>query len=146
MTGDGAIRSAVAAGLGVSILPQYAMQGHGEPDNLVMLDVEKLPLRVSWHMVRPVGRDLSPVAEEFVEFASREAGNVARELMRLGAVRAAAEDLGNCRRQAVDADGTGMDKGRARPAVAPRRAVLGLRLGRSRLYSPEKSIDERHCE
>ncbi len=63
-----AIRRAIAAGLGVSILPRYVLNGAPELEDLVVLDVEMLPLEAYWYLAYPSGKQLSPVARSFMDF------------------------------------------------------------------------------
>jgi DNA-binding transcriptional LysR family regulator len=62
-----AIREAIRAGLGVSILPRYTF-AEPEPEDLVALDVEGFPLEQHWHFVYPVGKQLPAAAHAFMEF------------------------------------------------------------------------------
>jgi len=63
-----AIREAIRAGLGVSILPRYTFGLEGEQDELVALDVEGLPLERHLHFVYPIGKQLPSAARAFMEF------------------------------------------------------------------------------
>lgn len=79
---DAAVREAIAAGLGVSILPRYALGPVPTPAKLVCLDVEGFPLESHWHFAYPVGRRLSPVARGFMDFARAEARSLFRDCLR----------------------------------------------------------------
>jgi DNA-binding transcriptional LysR family regulator len=79
---DEAVREAVAAGLGISILPRYAPGLDPALARLVCLDVEGFPLESHWHFVYPVGRRLSPAARGFLDFARAEAKSVFRDCLR----------------------------------------------------------------
>ena len=59
LASDEAIREAILAGLGVSILPRYAPGLDPVLTKLVCLDVEGFPLESHWHVVYPVGKRLS---------------------------------------------------------------------------------------
>ena len=76
------MREALAAGLGVSILPRYALGAAPAAAKLVCLDVEGFPLESHWHFVYPVGRRLSPAARGFMDFARAEARGVFRDCLR----------------------------------------------------------------
>lgn len=75
---DEAIREAILAGLGVSILSRYSLGAAPERSNLVCLDVEEFPLESHWHFVYPVGKHLSVAARAFLDFARAEARNVVK--------------------------------------------------------------------
>ena len=79
---DEAVREAVAAGLGVSILPRYAPGQAPTQPKLVCLDFEGFPLESHWHFAYPVGRRLSPVARGFMDFARAEARSLFRDCLR----------------------------------------------------------------
>jgi DNA-binding transcriptional LysR family regulator len=68
-----AIREAILAGLGVSILSRYTLGLEPEQTNLVCLDIEGFPLESYWHFVYPVGKHLSVAARAFMDFARVEA-------------------------------------------------------------------------
>lgn len=74
-----AVREAILAGLGVSILSRYALGLEPEQSRLVCLDVEGFPLESHWHFIYPVGKQLSVVARAFMDFARVEARNLVPE-------------------------------------------------------------------
>jgi LysR family transcriptional regulator, low CO2-responsive transcriptional regulator len=71
-----AIKQAILAGLGVSILSRYTLGLDVVQDQLVALDVEGFPVERHWHFVYPVGKQLPLVAQTFMEFARKEAKNL----------------------------------------------------------------------
>lgn len=79
---DEAIREAIVAGLGVSIVPRYTLGLDRVLTKLVCLDVEGFPLESHWHLVYPVGRRLPAAARSFMDFARAEAKSVFRECVR----------------------------------------------------------------
>jgi DNA-binding transcriptional LysR family regulator len=74
-----AIREAILAGLGISILSRYTLGLEPEQTNLVCLDVEGFPLESHWHFVYPVGKHLSVAARAFMDFARAEAKNLVQD-------------------------------------------------------------------
>jgi len=72
-----AIREAILAGLGVSILSRYTLGLERESTDLVCLDVEGFPLESYWHFVYPVGKQLSAAAQAFMKYTRTEAKNLA---------------------------------------------------------------------
>jgi DNA-binding transcriptional LysR family regulator len=66
-----AIRESIRAGLGISILSRQAVGVDLEP-GLVTLDVEGFPVESYWHLVYPVGKQLSFVAQTFLDFVRRD--------------------------------------------------------------------------
>lgn len=88
---DEAVREAVLAGLGVSVLARYAPGLDPVLTRLVCLDVEGFPLESYWHFVYPVGKRLLASARAFLDFARAEAKSVFRDCVRnAGVVQGAA--------------------------------------------------------
>ena len=71
-----AIKQAILAGLGVSILSHYTLGLDVDQPGLVTLDVEDLPVERFWHFVYPVGKQPSVAALAFMEFVRKEAKNL----------------------------------------------------------------------
>lgn len=74
-----AIKQAILAGLGVSILSRYTFGLDTEQSQLVCLAVEGFPLERHWYFVYPVGKQLSVVAKSFMDFVRVEARRLVRE-------------------------------------------------------------------
>ena len=68
-----AIKQAILAGLGVSVLARDTFGVDVEQPQLVTLDVAGFPLERHWWFVYPVGRRLSPVASAFMNFVRERA-------------------------------------------------------------------------
>jgi DNA-binding transcriptional LysR family regulator len=79
---DEAIREAIGAGVGISILPRYNFGLDALPTRLVCLDVEGFPLESHWHFVYPVGRRLPAAARAFMDFSRAEGKQLFRECLR----------------------------------------------------------------
>ena len=82
LSSDEAVREAVCAGLGISILPRYAPGMDPALAKLVCLDVEGFPLESHWHFAYPVGKHLSGAARAFLDFARAEAKSLFRDCLR----------------------------------------------------------------
>jgi LysR family transcriptional regulator, low CO2-responsive transcriptional regulator len=63
-----AIKRAVAAGLGVSVLSEVAVKREIRYQLLTILQVEHFPLQRRWYIARLAERPLTPSAAEFIEF------------------------------------------------------------------------------
>jgi DNA-binding transcriptional LysR family regulator len=61
-----AVKQAVMAGLGLSIVPRIGMQGALQNGRAVEVPLRGLPLRSTWHIVWVAGKTLSPAAQAFV--------------------------------------------------------------------------------
>lgn len=76
-----AIREAIRAGLGVSILARHHLGLEPEPAGLGCLDVQGFPVESRWQLAWPLGKHLSPAARAFLEFARAEAKPLARDAL-----------------------------------------------------------------
>lgn len=110
---DEAIREAILAGLGVSILSRYSVAMEPARSGLVCLDVEGFPLESHWHFVYPVGKCLSASARAFMDFSRVEAKSVFRDALRAGRLPD----------EPIDADETpqDLDSSGSRPKALPKR-------------------------
>jgi len=68
MTRNEAIKQAVRAGLGLSVVSGLSIELELETGRLVVLDVEGFPLRRRWYLVHRTGQRLAPAAEAFRDF------------------------------------------------------------------------------
>ena len=68
-----AIKEAILAGLGVSILSRHTFALEPEPPGLICLDVDGFPVENHWHFVYPVGKLLSVTARAFMDFSRLQA-------------------------------------------------------------------------
>ncbi|WP_414718159.1 LysR family transcriptional regulator [Thiocapsa sp. UBA6158] len=64
-----AIKHAIIAGLGISVLSLHTLTLDGGAGRLVMLDVEGFPIERTWYLVHPKARDLSTIAKAFLAFS-----------------------------------------------------------------------------
>ncbi len=63
-----AIKQAIAGGLGISALSRHTLALEGTNGQLTILDVEKFPIERHWYAVYPNGKQLSVVAQTFLEY------------------------------------------------------------------------------
>ena len=68
-----AIKEAILAGLGVTIMSRYTFGLDPESSRYVCLDVQGFPLENHWYLVYPSGKQLSSAARAFLDFARVEA-------------------------------------------------------------------------
>jgi len=64
-----AIKHAVVGGLGIAILSLHTLSLAGPNGPVAILDVEGFPIMRQWHLVYPKGKELSLVANAFLEFS-----------------------------------------------------------------------------
>jgi len=77
MTRSEAIKQAVRAGLGLSVVSLHTIELELETRRLVVLDVEGFPIERQWHLVYRRGKRLSPPARAFRDFVVAEARTLA---------------------------------------------------------------------
>lgn len=68
------IKQAVMAGLGIAFISAHTVAAEIETGRLVNLDVEGLPVRRQWFVVRRADKAMMPAAEAFAAFLSKEGG------------------------------------------------------------------------
>jgi DNA-binding transcriptional LysR family regulator len=71
-----AIKQAVMAGLGLSVLSEHAVTSELIAGSLKVLDVEEFPLKRQWYVAHLSDKKLSLVARTFLEFLFTEAPSV----------------------------------------------------------------------
>jgi len=64
-----AIKHAVVAGLGLAVMSLHSLTLDGPDGPLALLDVEGFPIVRQWYIVHPKGKELSLVAQAFLEYA-----------------------------------------------------------------------------
>jgi DNA-binding transcriptional LysR family regulator len=63
-----AIKQAVMAGIGLSLLSKMSIEQELKLKRLVILDIKKFPLKHPWYAVHLKGKKLSPIASNFLQF------------------------------------------------------------------------------
>ncbi len=63
-----AIKQAIAGGLGISVLSLHCLISHDVSGELKILDVEHFPIKRRWYVSHLAGKQLSVVAETFLEY------------------------------------------------------------------------------
>jgi len=73
LSNNEAIKQAIIAGLGVSIMSRYTLGLDVPHDQVAVLDVAGFPVDRPWMVVHPAGKQLSLVAQAFLDFLLAEA-------------------------------------------------------------------------
>ncbi len=68
-----AIKQAIIAGLGVSIMSRYTLGLDVAHAQLAVLDVVGFPIERNWVFAYPLGKQLSVIAQSFMEFTRKQA-------------------------------------------------------------------------
>ncbi len=72
LTSNEAVKQAVIAGLGYSIMPLIGIQNELLKKQLFILRSKKLPIKTEWRLIWLYGKKLSPVGQAFLEFLRSE--------------------------------------------------------------------------
>jgi DNA-binding transcriptional LysR family regulator len=72
LSSNEAIKQAIIAGLGVSIMSRYTLGLDLPHEQLAVLDVEGFPIDRPWVIVHPAGKQLSLLAQAFLDFMLQE--------------------------------------------------------------------------
>ncbi len=72
MGSNEAIKHAVIAGLGLGIVSLHSIKLELEANKLVILDVNQLPIKRYWHIVKRTSKRLLPAAKQFEDFMVKE--------------------------------------------------------------------------
>jgi DNA-binding transcriptional LysR family regulator len=73
-----AIKQAIDARLGISVLSRHTLALVGEEGRLAVLDVKGFPISWQWHVGHSRGKRLSVVAKAFLEFLRSEGDTIVR--------------------------------------------------------------------
>ncbi len=76
LTSNEAVKQAVIAGLGHSILPLIGIKNELMNDSLKIIKKRGLPMRTDWRMIWLKNKKLSPVAKAFLEFVQHRKGSI----------------------------------------------------------------------
>ncbi len=79
LSNNEAIKHAIIAGLGVSIMSRYALGLDMPHQQIAVLDVEGLPVDHGWQFVTPAGKQPPIVARSFMEFTLQHAQSLVFE-------------------------------------------------------------------
>ncbi|NJM96665.1 MAG: LysR family transcriptional regulator [Phormidesmis sp. RL_2_1] len=76
-----AIKQAIAGGLGISVLSQHTIISEGTKGEFAILDVQGFPIERHWYVANLAGKQLSVVAETFLQYLLEESPGMAKRLL-----------------------------------------------------------------
>ena len=76
-----AIKQAIAGGLGISILSQHTIISEGTSGEFAILDVAGFPIERHWYVAHLAGKQLSVVAETFLNYLLEESPAMAKKML-----------------------------------------------------------------
>ena len=76
LTSNEAVKQAVIAGLGLSIMPLIGMRNELISKDIFIIPSNDLPIKTEWRLIWLKGKKLSPVCHAFLEFIRSEKQNI----------------------------------------------------------------------
>ena len=76
LTSNEAVKQAVIAGIGYSIMPIIGLKNELESGDLKIIAMKGFPIKSNWHLVWLKNKSLSPVAEAYVKYIRDEKMNL----------------------------------------------------------------------
>jgi DNA-binding transcriptional LysR family regulator len=68
LTSNEAVKQAVIAGLGLSIMPLIGIKNELQKGDLQIIPVKGLPLMTNWNLIWQSQKSLSPIAKEYLKY------------------------------------------------------------------------------
>ena len=72
LTSNEAVKQALLAGLGYSIMPLIGIKNELHNNELKIIPVKGLPITTTWSLIWPKGKKHSPVSKSFLEYLKKE--------------------------------------------------------------------------
>lgn len=79
LTSNEAVKQAVIAGLGYSIMPRIGIKNELSTGDIKKVDFKGLPIRTNWCLIWPKGKVLSPISKAFIEFIRENKESIIKE-------------------------------------------------------------------
>jgi DNA-binding transcriptional LysR family regulator len=76
LTSNEAVKQAIIAGLGYSIMPLIGIRNEIESGRLKIIPIKGLPIKTTWRLIWLKEKRLSPIAESYLEFLKKEKLNI----------------------------------------------------------------------
>lgn len=76
LTSNEAVKQAVIAGIGVSVMPIIGLKNELDNGSLVLLNAIGLPIITNWRLIWLKGKKMSPVAAAFLEYIENNKGPI----------------------------------------------------------------------
>jgi DNA-binding transcriptional LysR family regulator len=79
LTSNEAVKQAVIAGLGCSIMPLIGIKNELQNAELQIIPVREFPIKTVWNLIWTKGKNHSPVALAYLKYLKEEKDNIVRE-------------------------------------------------------------------
>lgn len=76
LTSNEAVKQAVMAGLGISIMPLIGLRNELSNNQLEIINIKDLPIVTQWNLVWPAGKKHSPVAQAFLDYINQHKARI----------------------------------------------------------------------
>lgn len=82
LTSNEAVKQAVIAGLGFSIMPLIGIRNDIESGLLKIIPMKGLPIQTTWRLIWLKEKRLSPIAESYLKYLTKEKGNIIHKVFK----------------------------------------------------------------
>ncbi len=79
LTSNEAVKQALVAGLGYSIMPLIGIKNEIENNELAIISIPGLPIQTTWSLVWLKGKKPHPVAQSFLSFLNDQKSSIINE-------------------------------------------------------------------
>lgn len=79
LTSNEAVKQAVIAGLGYSIMPLIGIKNELNNGDLVIIPIKGFPIKSTWHLIWQKSKMFSPVALAYLNYLKKEKGRIIKE-------------------------------------------------------------------
>ena len=79
LTSNEAVKQAVIAGLGYSIMPLIGIKNELKNEELVIIPTENLPIVTNWHLVWNKNKNLSAVAQSYIDYLKKNKQDIIKK-------------------------------------------------------------------
>jgi DNA-binding transcriptional LysR family regulator len=79
LTSNEAVKQAVLAGLGYSIMPLIGIKNELHNNELQIIPIQGLPITTTWSLIWSKGKKHSPVSQSFLDFLQKEKTRIVRD-------------------------------------------------------------------
>ena len=77
LTSNEAVKQAIIAGLGYSIMPLIGIKNELQLGQLEIIPMKELPIESTWKLVWPAGKKITPIMDAYLKFLEKEKQHIA---------------------------------------------------------------------
>jgi DNA-binding transcriptional LysR family regulator len=79
LTSNEAVKQALLAGLGFSIMPLIGIRNEIQKGELKIISIKGLPIKTTWSLIWLKGKKHSPVSKSFIEYLTKEKAQIVQD-------------------------------------------------------------------